>query len=171
MAKKTATKGAVVMPGEVVAVVGGGGTFLRISVPERHAMALNEGDAIVISGPEGDHEGSLVRLYPLVEGGRVTADVEIAGLSDRFVGTRMLVRLPVATRVALMVPADDIVTRAGLDFVGVATGDTVALRSIVSGQPQLVDGVAMVEVLSGLQAGDIVVTAPEARAASGASHD
>ncbi|HLQ17912.1 MAG TPA: HlyD family efflux transporter periplasmic adaptor subunit, partial [Tabrizicola sp.] len=34
------TKGAVVMPGEPVAVVGGGGTFLRIAVPERHASAL-----------------------------------------------------------------------------------------------------------------------------------
>jgi hypothetical protein len=77
----------------------------------------------------------------------------------------MLVRLPVATREALMVPAADIVTRAGLDFVGIATGEGVALRSIVSGQPQLVDGVAMVEVLSGLQAGDVVVPAPEA------SHD
>lgn len=159
------TKGAVVMPGEVVAVLGGGGTFLRIAVPERHAMALDEGDAIAISGPDGDHEGTLARVYPLVEGGRVTADVEIAGLSDRFVGTRMLVRLPVATREALMVPAADIVTRAGLDFVGIATGEGVALRSIVSGQPQLVDGVAMVEVLSGLQAGDVVVPAPEA------SHD
>ena len=31
------TKGAVVMPGEVVAAIGGGGTFLRIVVPERHA--------------------------------------------------------------------------------------------------------------------------------------
>ena len=159
------TKGAVVMPGEVVAVLGGGGTFLRIAVPERHAMALDEGDAIAISGPDGDHEGTLARVYPLVEGGRVTADVEIAGLSDRFVGTRMLVRLPVATREALMVPAADIVTRAGLDFVGIQTGDTVALRSVVSGQPHLVDGVAMVEVLSGLQAGDVVVPAPEA------SHD
>ncbi len=38
------TKGAVVMPGEVVAVVGGGGTFLRIAVPERHASALKAGD-------------------------------------------------------------------------------------------------------------------------------
>ena len=167
------TKGAVVMPGEVIAVLGGGGTFLRIAVPERHAMALDAGDTIAISGPEGDQEGTLARVYPLVEGGRVTADVEIAGLSDRFVGTRMLVRLPVATREALMVPAADIVTRAGLDFVGIATGDTVALRSIVSGQPQLVDGVAMVEVLSGLLAGDVVVPAPEARAdaGTGASHD
>ena len=50
-------EGAVVMPGEVVAVVGGGGTFLRIAVPERHALALNAGDTILISGAAGDREG------------------------------------------------------------------------------------------------------------------
>ena len=163
------TKGAVVMPGEVVAVVGGGGTFLRIAVPERHAVALDEGDLIVISGPDGDHEGTLARVYPLVEAGRVTADVEIEGLSDRFVGTRMLVRLPVGEREALLVPAADVVTRAGLDFVGIQMGETVALRSIVSGQPQVIDGVAMVEVLSGLQVGDVVVAVPAVDAE--ASHD
>ena len=46
------TKGAVVMPGEVVAVIGGGGTFLRIAVPERHATALDAGDTIRITGPK-----------------------------------------------------------------------------------------------------------------------
>ena len=34
------TRGAVLMPGEVVAVIGGGGTFLRIAVPERHHRLL-----------------------------------------------------------------------------------------------------------------------------------
>lgn len=155
------TKGAVVMPGEVVAVVGGGGTFLRISVPERHAQALDEGDAIRISGPDGDREGSLARVYPLVEGGRVVADVELADLPDRFVGTRMLVSLPVGERAALLVPQASIVTRTGLDFVGLQSGETVALRSIVPGATHDVDGVTMVEVISGLVAGDVVVPAGE----------
>ena len=159
------TKGAVVMPGEVIAVVGGGGTFLRIAVPERHAVTLEEGDVIRISGPDGDHEGRLAKVYPLVEGGRVTADVEIDGLPDRFVGTRMLVRLPVALREALLIPQDSVVTRTGLDFVGIQTGDGVALRSIVLGMTHLIDGVAMVEILSGLQVGDAVVPAP------GGDHD
>lgn len=151
------TKGAYVMPGEVVAVVGGGGTFLRISVPERHALALNAGDKILISGAAGDHEGTLARVYPLVEGGRVVADIEIQGLPDRFIGTRMLVRLPVGKREALLVPKDRIVIRSGLDFVAVRTGDRVALRSIVPGAPHEVDGVAMVEVISGLAEGDVLV--------------
>jgi RND family efflux transporter MFP subunit len=163
------TKGAVAMPGEVVAVIGGGGTFLRIAVPERHAMALDEGDTIRISGPEGDREGRLARVYPLIEGGRVVADVEIGGLPDRHVGTRMLVSLPVTEREALMVPADSIVNRSGLDFVGIATADGVVLRSIVPGRTQMVDGVAMVEALSGLRVGDRVV--PAAEATPGAGND
>jgi len=155
------TKGGVVMPGEVIAVIGGGGTFLRIAVPERHAMALKAGDTIQLSGPEGDSEGTLARVYPLVEGGRVTADVEIAGLPDTFIGTRMLVRLPIGERDALLVPKANIVTRAGLDFVGLQTGDAVALRSIVPGETHMINGIAMVEVISGLVAGDLVVPPAE----------
>lgn len=155
------TKGAVVMPGEVVAVVGGGGTFLRISVPERHAAALRPGDAIRISDGTADRTGALARVYPLIEGGRVTADVEIDGLSDAFVGARLLVRLPVAERSALLVPEASIVTRAGLDFVGLAAEGGTRLRSIVPGDSHLIDGIPMVEVISGLAAGDVVVPAGE----------
>lgn len=159
------TKGAVVMPGEVAAVIGGGGTFLRLSVPERHAIALNEGDAIRISDATGDHEGSLARIYPLIEGGRVVADVEIDGLPDRFVGARMLVRLPVGERAALLVPKTSVLTRSGLDFVGLQTAGKVGLRSVVLGELHLIDGVEMVEVISGLSEGDVVVPA------AGVNHD
>lgn len=155
------TRGAVVMPGEVVAVVGGGGTYLRIAVPERHAAALKAGDAIRVSEGGEDREGTLARVYPLIEAGRVVADVEIAGLPDSFVGARMLVRLPVGEREALLVPKADLVTRAGLDFVGVQGAGGAGLRSIVPGAAQLVDGVEMVEVISGLSAGDVVVPASE----------
>jgi RND family efflux transporter MFP subunit len=155
------TKGAVVMPGEPVAVVGGGGTFLRMSVPERHAAALKAGDVIRVSEGGADREGVLVRVYPLIEGGRVVADVEIADLPDTYVGARMLVRLPVGERQALMVPKADVVTRSGLDFVGVEQADGLALRTIVPGAVTVVGGVEMVEVLSGLYAGDVVVPASE----------
>lgn len=153
------TKGAVLMPGEVVAVVGGGGTFLRIAVPERHARALKAGDVIRISESDADREGTLARVYPLIEGGRVVADVEITGLPDTYVGARMLVRLPVGEREALLVPAAAIVTRAGLDFIGVQGANGAVLRSIVPGEVHDVDGEKMVEVISGLAAGDVVVSA------------
>jgi hypothetical protein len=89
------------------------------------------------------------------------ADVEIVGLPDTYVGARMLVRLPVGEREALMVPAADIVTRAGLDFIGVQGSDGAVMRSVVPGEVTVVDGVEMVEVISGLVAGDVVVPAAD----------
>lgn len=147
-------QGAVVMPGEAVAQIGGGGIFLRLAVPERHAANLAEGDAIQIEGADGVAEGRLVKVYPLIENGRVVADVEVAGLSDRFVDARVLVRLPVGERAALLVPEAALVTRGGVDFVGI---EGAGLRAVVPGARVSIEGAAMVEVLTGLQAGDVVM--------------
>ncbi len=147
-------QGAVVMPGEAVAQIGGGGIFLRLAVPERHAANLTEGDAIQIEGADGVAEGRLVKVYPLIENGRVVADVEVAGLSDRFVDARVLVRLPVGERAALLVPEAALVTRGGVDFVGI---EGAGLRAVVPGERVSIEGAAMVEVLTGLQAGDVVM--------------
>lgn len=147
-------QGAVVMPGEAVAQIGGGGIFLRLAVPERHAADLSEGDAIQIEGADGVVEGRLAKVYPLIENGRVVADVEVVGLPDRFVDARVLVRLPVGERSALLVPETALVTRGGVDFV---TVEGAGLRAVVPGERVAVDGVAMVEVLTGLQAGDVVL--------------
>ena len=146
------SRGAVVLPGEAVATIGGGGIFLRLAVPERHALALAEGDEIGIEGPEGQAVGRLARIYPLIENGRVVADVEVQGLSDRFVDARVLVRLPVGERQAILVPATALMTRQGLDTVETTLGP----RSVVPGQHHNVEGVDMVEILSGLQAGDVL---------------
>lgn len=150
------TTGAVVMPGEVVATIAAGGLFLRLAVPERHAAHLDEGDAIAIETPEGAAEGRLARIYPLIENGRVLADVEVEGLPDRHVDARVLVRLPVGTRQALVVPAEAVVTRAGLDFVPVQGPAGPVERAVVLGARQMLDGVAVVEVMTGLTAGDVV---------------
>ena len=91
-------------PGEALAVVGGGGVFLRLAVPERHATDLAEGDAIEIGAGGEVQIGTLAKLYPQIEGGRVQADVEVDGLDQSFVGRRILVRLPVGERQAILVP-------------------------------------------------------------------
>lgn len=153
--------GAVVLPGETVATIGGGGIFLRIAVPERHAGDLQAGAVIEIETAAGPVQGSLARLYPLIENGRVIADVEVPDLPETFIDARVLVRVPVATRSALMVPSSAVVTRSGLDFVDVAGPEGPVLRTVVLGQRQEIAEVAMVEVLSGLVAGDRVVTQGE----------
>jgi RND family efflux transporter MFP subunit len=157
-----AAPGAVVLPGEMVATIGGGGTFLRLAVPERHAASLREGDPIRIEGPSGAAEGRLARIYPLIENGRVVADVDVPGLPDRFVDARVLVRLPVAERMAILVPESALRHRGGLDFVAVAGADgAVTLRSVVPGTRSTRDGRRMVEIVTGLVAGDRVETGHE----------
>jgi len=153
--------GAVVLPGEAVATIGGGGIFLRIAVPERHSAFLQEGATIEIETATGQSQGTLARIYPLIENGRVIADVEVPDLPESFIDARVLVRLPVDTRTALMVPEAAVVTRSGLDFVEIAAPEGPVLRTVVVGQRQTLDGQPMIEVLSGLVAGDRVVTHDE----------
>ncbi|MBK1636851.1 efflux RND transporter periplasmic adaptor subunit [Rhodovulum adriaticum] len=152
--------GSVINPGETVAEIGGGGVFLRLSIPERHATTLQQGGEITLgagSGMEGT-TGRLAKVYPQIEGGRVLADVEVAGLDGRFVGRRVPVRLPVGSRSALLVPDSALTRRAGLDFVTVRTPQGMMERSVVPGELVRHDGQEWREILSGLFAGDRVVT-------------
>lgn len=157
------TKGAVLMPGEPVATIGGGGFFLRLAIPERHATALTVGSDIRIDGADGAAKGTLVRIYPQIENGRVIADVEVSGMSDEFVDARVLVRIPVGQRQALIVPQDKLITRSGLDFVAIMRDGQAVLQAVVPGETH--DG--MVEILTGLATGDILADA----AVAGGSHE
>jgi RND family efflux transporter MFP subunit len=148
--------GAVVMPGEQVAMIGGGGLFLRLAVPERHAPMLSEGDLIEIDTGTGAATGRLARIYPQIENGRVLADVEVEGLDARFVDARVLVRLPIGTRDAILVPEEAITHRFGLDYLSV--GETDPREVVVQiGESHDIDGQAMIEILAGLAEGDVVV--------------
>jgi RND family efflux transporter MFP subunit len=150
--------GAVVMPGEQIAMIGGGGLFLRLAVPERHAPLLNEGDEIMIEAGQNGEEltGQLAKVYPQIENGRVLADVEVAGLDDRFVNARVLVRLPIDRREAVLVPEEAVTHRFGLDYVRV--GDEEPREVVVQpGELHDVDGTPMLEILAGLSEGDVVV--------------
>lgn len=152
------TAGSVVLPGEPIAEIGGGGFFLRLAVPERHAMNLEEGDVIRIEGPDGAQDGRLVKLYPQIENGRVVADVEVKGLRTEFVDARVLVRLPVATSASVVVPSDAVISRMGLDFVTVVGADGAPVaRTVVLGATHDLAGEAVIEVLSGLNGGETLV--------------
>ncbi len=149
------SKGAVATPGESIAVIGGGGVFLRLAIPERHATSLKIGEKIEI----GDGQtGLLVKIYPQIEGGRVLADVEVADLDDRFIGRRVPVRLPVGTRQAFLVPDAAISMHGGIDFVTVNGAGGPIRRAIVLGAKITRDGKIWHEILTGLVAGDEVVT-------------
>ncbi|MCJ9429746.1 efflux RND transporter periplasmic adaptor subunit [Kordiimonas marina] len=151
------TVGSVIQPGEALAMVGGGGFFLRLAIPERHAEALKQGAPIRITTVDGESEGHLAKIYPEIQNGRVVADVEVKDLDTDFVNARMLVEVPVGKRDALLVPASAVTTRSGLDFVMVKEDGQTVERAVVPGEHIKHDGGDYVEILSGLAAGDTVI--------------
>lgn len=150
------TKGGVIMGGEPVATIGGGGFYLRLAVPERHARALQQGAAIRITTDAGEVAGRLVKVYPQIENGRVIADVEADALDTAFIDARVLVELPVGERQAVVVPANAVTNRYGMDFVRAGSGAEASERSVIAGERIERDGVALVEIVSGLAAGETV---------------
>jgi hypothetical protein len=156
--KVPVTKAAVVLPGEVVANIAGGGFFLRLAIPERHAASLKQGAEIRIAAGGKSLSGTLAKIYPQIEIGRVIADVEVRELDTEFVNARVLVELPVGSRQALVVPRTALTTRSGIDFVTVSEDGKPVERAVVAGAAIDFGGITGVEILTGLQTGDIVVT-------------
>ncbi len=156
------TRGSVIMPGETVARIAGGGYFLRLSLPERHAARIKEGDEVLVgsrgvtelANPAQAGRGHVVKVYPEIDVGRVLADVEVEGLGDFFVGERTRVWIPVATRKMVSVPASAVTTRSGVDYVRVGGIDV----PVITGARFEENGVTSIEILSGLAEGDTVVT-------------
>lgn len=154
--KVPVTKGAVILPGEVIASVAGGGYFLRLALPERHAGALRVGADVQIG--EGERRlGRLVKLFPQIENGRVIADIETPSLGTFFVGERVMVHVPVARRQVLAVPRAAIIRRAGLDLVELATPAGRRHAAVVIGMPVETPAGVRIEILTGLEVGDRVV--------------
>lgn len=155
--KVPVTTGAVVLSGEPIGEIGGGGLFLRLAVPERHSDFLVEGVEIQVGEEIENRTGRLAKVYPQIENGRVIADVEVEDLSAAFVDARVLVRLPVAQTAVFLVPAEAIHTRGGLDFVTIEKEGSESLRTVVLGRSHQIDSNKMVEVLSGLADQDKVL--------------
>jgi RND family efflux transporter MFP subunit len=159
------TEGSVVMAGETVARIAGGGYFLRLSLPERHAGQLETGDEVLVGsrgmtepgGKEAAGRGKVVKVYPEIDGGRVLADVEVEGLGDFFVGERTRVWIPVAKRKMIAVPARALATRSGVDYVRLVLPAGEAEVPVIAGENFEQGGERFVEILTGLSDGDRVV--------------
>lgn len=155
------TIGSVILPGETVAEIAEDGFLLRLQLPERHAGTTRQGDLVRIqASAEGTaRDGRIVKVYPELQQGRVIADATADGLGDFFVGERVPVEIGTGKRTILAVPAAALTTRNGLDYVslrqkgGGAVTEVVVQRGNVLAMPEG----DLVEILSGLAAGDIVV--------------
>jgi len=150
--------GRVVMPGETIATLAEDRYILRLQLPERHARFMRAGDRVQIGArglkddkAEQRRDGTVRIVYPEIQGGRVIADVDVAGLGDYFVGERTRVYVTTGSRDAILAPRAAVYRRAGVDYVRLADGAEVVVQT---GETHR-DGV---EILSGLRDGDVVVT-------------
>ena len=159
------TEGSVVLPGETVARIAGGGYFLRLFLPERHASGISEGDDVLVgqrgltaeNAAAAQLKGRLAKVYPEIQNGRVVADVEVVGLGDFFVGERTLVSIPIGERTILAVPPEAVTTRHGIDYVTIIDDGATTEVSVVPGQTHSTDAGPRVEILTGLKPGDTVI--------------
>ena len=153
------TRGAVILPGEPVAIVAGGGFFLRLALPERHAAELKVGTTVSIGEAGGAQPvtGRLAKVFPQIENGRVIADVEVDRAGDYFVGARVLVHVPISRRLVLAVPRQAVRSISGVDFLTVATASGQQDIAVVLGSPVRLESGAGVEILSGARDGDQVI--------------
>jgi len=161
------TEGSVILPGETIATIAGGGYFLRLALPERHAAAIVEGDTVLVgrraltdagnADQPPTSEGKLVKVYPEIDSGRVLADVEVGGLGDYFVGERTRVWIPVGRRSAILVPVEAVTSRHGVDYVRIVGDGGEIEVAVILGETFDEDGGRKVEVLTGLNEGDRVI--------------
>ena len=152
------SQGRVVMPGESIATLAEERYILRLSLPERHAQIMKAGDTVEIAARgakdmtiDERRRGQVRLVYPEIVGGRVMADVEVEGLGDYFVGERTRVYVSTGKRSAFLVPATAVYSRVGAFFVRLKSGTEIVV------QPGERLG-ERIEILSGLRAGDVVVT-------------
>ena len=136
---------------------------MRLRVPERHARFLKAGDPVRLDGEDlaqgAAGFGTITLVYPQIQDGRVVADARVAGIGDYFVGERVRVWISGGERKTFIVPSSYILTRFGLDYARVRKSDGTIVDVPVQRGRELPrpDMLNALEILSGLQSGDVLV--------------
>ncbi len=153
-------QGSAVSAGMSVATITSGPPVVRLELPESLAGKVRLGARITIvesDMPSGSLQGQVTQVYPAITGGRVRVDATVSGLAATSVGRRVSANVEVGQRNALVIPRKFVSTRYGMDYVDVVTKDK-ALSSVPVQIAPTAD-TAMVEILSGIAAGDTVFAA------------
>jgi RND family efflux transporter MFP subunit len=149
--------GSVVSPGQSIASLAAGPVVLRLMLPESLANGLKPGAPVMLTPPlEGATQGEIIQIYPEITAGQVRVDANVPGLSARFVGRRVGASIVAGERDGLLVPRRFVRTRYGVDQVDLVSGKAL---SAVPVQVAPVDEAGMVEILSGVGAGDTLFVA------------
>lgn len=147
--------GSPVAPGMAIAVITAGPTVVRLEMPESLADKVHPGSRVLANGLG---TGRVIKLYPSVNAGKITADVDLPGIDNKLIGRRVPARVETGTRKALIVPATYVITRFGIDYVTLLAKDGSAAQVPVQTAPTAEPG--KVELLSGAATGDVLVGAP-----------
>ncbi len=146
--------GSPVAPGMAIAVITAGPTIVRLKMPESLADKVRAGSRVTATGLG---TGSVIKLYPSISAGKITADVAMPGIDNRLIGRRVAARVETGSRKALLVPSGFVVNRFGIDYVTLlgkdGSGTEVPVQTAPAAQP------GQVEILSGAAAGDTLVAA------------
>lgn len=144
--------GSPVAPGMAIAVITAGPTIVRLEMPESLADKVHAGSRVTATGLQ---PGRVIKLYPSITAGKITADVDMPGIDSRLIGRRVAARVETGTRKALLVPAAYVSSRFGIDYVTLLAKDGSAAEVPV----QIGTGgeAGKVEILSGANAGDTLV--------------
>ncbi|OYY72096.1 MAG: efflux transporter periplasmic adaptor subunit [Sphingomonas sp. 28-63-12] len=150
--------GSAVAPGMAIATITAGDTILRLTLPESLAIAVHAGSRVRTSGLGADRlTGLVIRVYPSVEAGQITADVAMRGISNSLIRRRVAAEVETGMRGALIVPQAYVTRAYGIDTVTVLAADgsaaSVPVQTAPSGDP------SKVEILSGVTLGDTLIAA------------
>jgi RND family efflux transporter MFP subunit len=148
--------GSPVAPGMAIAVITAGPTIVRLEMPESLADKVHAGSRVTASNiANGTGVGTVIRLYPSVTAGQVTADVDMPGIDNRLIGRRVAAKVETGARKALLVPAGYVINRYGIDYVTILAKDGSAPQVPVQTTASVEPG--KVEILSGAAAGDTLI--------------
>ena len=134
---------------------------LRLDVPERECILVRTGQAVLlfVEGDTNTYRGQIARLSPALDEQtrtlRVEADVPTQGSLRPGLFARAQI-IVTEHEEALTVPADALITFAGLEKVVVVQDGKAVEKVIATGRR----GPDWVEVVSGLEAGETVVLSP-----------
>jgi len=93
---------------------------VRLEMPESLADKVHAGSRVTTSSlNDGKAIGTVIKLYPSIQAGQVSADVDMPGIDNRLIGRRVSAKVEVGTRKALLVPTSYVTNRFGIDYVSV----------------------------------------------------
>ena len=159
--EKSVSPGDLAAPGRpLVRLASIGGRRVEVFPGEQEAERLSVGDEVGIEIDGRALHGPIAEIVGAVDPAtrRRTVRVDLPAGVEPAIGTFARVRLSGPSRPRVLVPAQAVVARGGLELAWVAGADgAVSLRYVRTGAPA---GGGMVEIRSGLEAGDRVVLDP-----------